>query len=523
MTRKQFGTLLLCFVMLLSFSAYATDTSVRPAERIKFSATSINLPANVSFMNDEIYKKIDELFNFEYDLINITWETWAERDRIWINAGDMPDMLFWDFNLKDYNSYKDQGLIKPLPVDYKEKFPNLAEAMRKTGVADYLQANDPDNLLYMIPNVIYLQPPTETTDLIISPRVIYYRKDWAEKVGITVGDTMTIEQLVELGKAFVEQDPEGNGTGKTIGLSAAQGGVNSIVQAYNSSYNIFHKDETGKYVWGGFEDSTLEGVKRLRDVVATGVIDGDYFTFKGKEHYEKFDTGIAGMFIDGASAANVNERMVSFAANNPDKDPSNCIGLATLVGPDGRFHGQQNILNYWGALLFRPDLDDETFNRILSILDYVTTPEGQRLIHAGIEGVDYTMENGELTIIREKDANGAFVYMGDKYPSYNFFFAKAVLADDWSSRDPSLPVAARERAVNMFRVKEKITDLNSPDYDFIFFKGEKKLRFGLAIDGLITDMVLSKDTIDTLWAMHKAENEAVVNGVIDELNSTLVK
>lgn len=523
MNKRLLRTLLLCIVMVFAFSAHAANVQERPADRIKFSATSINLPANVDFMSDEIYKKFDELFNFEYELISITWETWVERDRIWINAGDMPDMLFWNFNLKDYNSYREQGLIKPLPADYKEKYPNLANAMAKTGVANYLQENDPDNLLYMIPNVIYLVPPTETTDLILSPSVIYYRKDWAEKVGIPVGDTVTIEQLVELGKAFVEQDPEGNGEGKTIGFTATPGNVNAIVQAYNSSYNTFHKTDNGEYIWGGFEDSTLEGVKRLREVFNTGVIDGDYFTFKAKEHYEKFDTGIAGMFIDGASAANVNERLVSFAANNPDKDPSECIGLATLVGPDGRFHGQQNILNYWAALLFPPTLDDAIFDRILSILDYVATPEGQRLIHAGIEGVDYTIDQGELVITREKDENGAFVYMGDKYPSYNFFFTKAVLPDDWSSRDPSLPAAARESAVNMFRVKEKITDLTEPDYDYLFFTGEKLLRFGLSIDGIITDMIVSKEPIDELWAQHLADNKAVVDGVVEELNSNLKK
>lgn len=521
MSRKQLVALLLCLLMACTSTAYASSAQERPADRIKFSATSINLPANVSFMDDPIYKKFDELFNFEYDLISITWETWAERDRVWINAGDMPDMLFWDFNLKDYNAYKDQGLIKALPADYKEKYPHLAAAMEKTGVAGYLQENDPDNLLYMIPNIIYLEPPTETTDLILSPNVIYYRKDWAEKVGIPVGDTMTIDQLVELGKAFAEKDPEGNGAGKTIGFTSTPGGVNAIVQAYNSFYNTFHKGADGKYVWGGFEDSTLEGVKRLREVFGTGVVDPEYFTFKAKEHYEKFDTGIAGMFIDGASAANVNERMVSFAANNPDKNPSDCIGLATLVGPDGKFHGQQNILNYWAALLFSPNLDDAKFDRILSILNYIATPEGQRLINAGVEGVDYKIENGEMIITREKDANGAFVYIGDKYPSYNFFFTKVVLPDDWSSRDPSLPAAARESAVKMFRVKEKATDLIAPDYDFLFFTGEKKLRFSLLIDNLLTDMVISNEPVDDLWAKHLADNEAAVTGVVDELNAAL--
>lgn len=491
-------------------------------KRISFSATSINLPDNVDFMNDDVYKAFDEMFNFEYDLINITWETWAERDRIWINSGDMPDMLFWDFNLKDYNTYKDQGLIKALPADYAEKYPNLASAIGKTGLGDYLRENDPDKLLYMIPNVIYLTPPTETTDLVLDSRVIYYRKDWAEKVGITVGDTITVDQLAELAQAFIEKDPGGNGAGKTVGISATSGNMNGIfVQGYNSFYNAFHKGEDGKYVWGGFEDSTLQGVKTLKKFYDQGVLDKDYFTFKGKEHYDKFDSGLAGIFYDGASAANVNERFVAFSRSNPDIDSSNAIGLATLVGPDNKFHGQQNILNYWAGLLFNPDIEDEKLDRILSILDYVCTPEGQRLIFAGIEGRDYTMNGDELVITREKDENGAFVYIGDLYPSYNFFFTKAVLPDDWSSHDPSLPAEVRDAAVNMFRVKEKNMDLIEPDYDVTLFAGEKKLKFSVAVDNEITNMIVSGQDIDAQWAEFVSNNQQAVTEVVDEINAAL--
>ena len=106
-----------------------TTAADKFAKRIKFSATSINLPENVDFMSDDIYKTFDKKFNFEYELINITWETWAEKNRIWISSGDMPDMVFWDFNLKDYTSYVDQGLVKALPKDYADKYPNLGTVL----------------------------------------------------------------------------------------------------------------------------------------------------------------------------------------------------------------------------------------------------------------------------------------------------------------------------------------------------------------------------------------------------------
>jgi len=536
---KQLLAGILCAVLMVSMSACgtsssgstpnstggtsnATDATDKFDKHITFSATSINLPENVGFMDDDIFKTFNEKFNFSYELTNITWETWDERDRLWISSGDMPDMLFWNFNLKDYKSYSKQGLVKALPANLKEKYPNLAAAMAKTGIADYLQNADSDNNLYMIPNIIYLNPPTETTDIILDPKVLFYRKDWAKEVGIEVGETVTLEQISDLAQAFINEDPGKNGAGKTVGITATPANMDAVfVQSGNAFFDQFYKGKDGKYAWGGFDESTLAGIKNLRKYYEMGIIDADYYAFKGKEHYEKFDSGIAGMFYDGASAANVDERFNAFKRSNPNIDPSEAIGLAVVVGDDGKFRGQQNVINYWAGLLFRPDLDDETMARILSILDYTCTEEGQRLIHCGIEGKDYKMNGDEIVITRNKDDSGNFVSIADLYPSYNFFFTKAVLPDDWSARDPSLPTAVREQAVNMFHVKEKNTDLIEPDYDIVLFDGEKKLKFPLLINDIITEIVVSGDDIDSRWNSFKADNQKTVQEVLDEINASL--
>lgn len=493
-------------------------------KRITFSATSVDLSDDGNYMNDEIYKAFDAKFNFEYKLIPLSWDNWVERDRIWINSGDMPDMMFWNFDFKDYVNFSKQGLIKPLPADYEQKYPNLASAMAKTGLSDYLKTLDPEGRVYMVPNVIYNTPVTETTDLVLDAKVLYYRKDWAQQAGIQLGDTVTAEQIAELGNAFVQQDSGGNGAGRTIGLSSQPYQLYSaFVQTHNSFYNQFHKVDSGQYVWGSAEDSTFEGIKSFAQYFKQGFIDKDYYTFKSKEHYDKFDTGISGMFIDGASAANVNERYQAFAKANPGANPEEAIGLATIVGPDGKFHGQQNILNYWAGEVFNPKIDDETFDRILSILDYIATDEGQRLIFAGVEGKDYKMEGDKLVITREKDEQGNFKYMGDLYPSYYFFYTKIVLPDDWSARDPSLADGVRDTAVKMFRVKEKITDLIPPDYDVMFLSAPNKDKFNISIDDAITQIILEKKDIDTQWADWKKSVQPKVDAVLKEINGALAK
>jgi len=173
--------------------------------------------------------------------------------------------------------------------------------------------------------------------------------------------------------------------------------------------------------------------------------------------------------------------------------------------------------------VFNPKIDDETFDRILSILDYIATDEGQRLIFAGVEGKDYKMEGDKLVITREKDEQGNFKYMGDLYPSYYFFYTKIVLPDDWSARDPSLADGVRDTAVKMFRVKEKITDLIPPDYDVMFLSAPNKDKFNISIDDAITQIILEKKDIDTQWADWKKSVQPKVDAVLKEINGALAK
>ncbi len=118
-------------------------------------------------------------------------------------AGDMPDVMFWDCNYNDYVKYTEQGVLKALPDDYAERYPNLAAALHKTGVEDTLKKAN-DGKLYVIPNVTYQNLPTE---LPIDSTVAIYRKDWAKELGFEVGETITMDRLCELANLMIEEDP----------------------------------------------------------------------------------------------------------------------------------------------------------------------------------------------------------------------------------------------------------------------------------------------------------------------------
>ena len=106
------------------------------SEQVKFSGTFFD--ADNSWKDNDMYKLVADKFNIDMDFVAISWSDWVEKQRIWINSGDMPDVLFWDFNYSDYLNFSDQGLIRELPEGWEEKYSNLYSTVKQSGIYDYL-------------------------------------------------------------------------------------------------------------------------------------------------------------------------------------------------------------------------------------------------------------------------------------------------------------------------------------------------------------------------------------------------
>lgn len=536
---KILSLLLVCFMMLGIFTSCVKDTGKESTDqkgkttevqkeeekkdsenkfekRIKYSATSFDVSEGEDYISDALYKTLSEKFNIEIEFIPLSWDNWVERDRIWINSGDMPDAMFWNFNYADYKNYTSQGLIKQLPADYESKYPNLTKAINRSGIAPYLKQKM-DGKLYMVPHVIYMTPITEDA---IGAQAIYYRQDWAKQLGKNVEDMVTIEELTDLTRTFIEKDPGENGPGKTIGISSTAGGLYDVfIKAYNTYYASFHKVD-GKYVWGPFEESTLEGIKVFSKYFKEGLIDKDYFTIKGKEFNDKFFAGKTGIFAEGCSADNLNGRKSNFSASNPTIDPNEAIAICAVKGPNGKYNGTE-MMNYWSTTIFNPNIDDEKLDRILTLYDYIATPEGQKLINLGIEGKDYKVEGDKIIITREKDEHGNFQHITKTHPSAGYFYTKVVLPDDWSINDPSIPAITRDQVKTLFKEKQKIENLSRIDYDLTFFSAPNKDKFNIDVADAITEIILSGKDVEDAWNEWKNTVEPKVNAVLEEINGAL--
>lgn len=114
---------------------------------------------------------------------------------------------------------------------------------------------------------------------------MWIRKDWLDDLGLEL--PQTLEELETVARAFVEQDPDGNGKADTIGimgtdigdelystfLEATEKGLGSIFYAMNSFPGFFIEGPDGKATYGSILPETKETLALLRDWYSEGLID----------------------------------------------------------------------------------------------------------------------------------------------------------------------------------------------------------------------------------------------------------
>ncbi|MDQ8736784.1 extracellular solute-binding protein [Paenibacillus sp. LHD-38] len=136
-----------------------------------------------------------------------------------------------------------------------------------------------------------------------APSMLWVRQDWLDKLGLQ--PPKNIGELRGMLKAFVEQDPDGNGSADTIGLTgnnvnlSAQGGglhdFKGIFIAFKSYPLTWVKDEAGNTVYGSTMPETKEALAVIRDMYKEGLIDKEFALRKSPE--ELVASGKAGAFF----------------------------------------------------------------------------------------------------------------------------------------------------------------------------------------------------------------------------------
>lgn len=519
---KKLIALLLCGVLALSAlagcgkqpegnpgdSQQKEEDGDKYEKKIFFTMTSVaSLNGNTdNYQEKEIYKYIADKFNIETEVWASGWDISSEKESMWLNSGTMPDVMVWTtFSFASYLNAIDQGLIQALPDGWEEKWPNLAHLTEVSGIAEMLKV---DGKTYAIPHAVFgnfyeCNPK-------VQHNVIYFRKDWAKQVGLDhFGDDHTIT-LAEL-KEYLEKVKEA-GLASMSGIGATSGDMR-MQFAHNAglpAYQPFYESEDG-FKWTGNMDGVTGYIKTMQDWYKAGLIDVDFYNQSATYYENAFKAGQIAAISAGAGAMNIETMRKSYSENFTDRDAYEDVGLANLTAEDGTVYAAEE-LNYWTTSVFNPELDAETMERILDVMDYVSSKEGQITTLTGVPDVHWKYD---------EDGNPVMIEGAEKAEGCDTFILFGYCDDDYSYsglRADLDPRNAKE-AVELQQLKMNGTVFKySGTYDL--HTSDAKTNYSVNIVNKVTEIICDNLDVESEWSSFIENNKAMWEPLLNELNET---
>ncbi|MBQ8952676.1 MAG: extracellular solute-binding protein [Clostridia bacterium] len=222
--------------------------------------------------------------------VEYTWvlDDDAQKDALAVANGDMPDVMLVD--LTTFNMLVESDMIQPLTQAFDENANQYLRDARDTYPEAFAAATVGGELM-AIPDTVPKKQHVYT----------WVRKDWLDKLGLEVPTTM--DDIIAVAKAFIEQDPDGNGENDTIGLPLNT----NIIGRYGSDYmadpianamgsyaRMWYEGEDGKVVYGSVTEETRNALEYLAKLYAEGIFDPQ---FAVREEKELVISGKCGIFF----------------------------------------------------------------------------------------------------------------------------------------------------------------------------------------------------------------------------------
>ena len=237
-----------------------------------------------NYYTDYVYDKHKVRVKYEWVL-----DDDAQKDSLAVINGTMPDVMLVD--LTTFNMLVASDMLAPLTDVFEEHANKYLRDARDTYPEAFAAASVGGELM-AIPNTVPKKQHVYT----------WVRRDWLKKLNLEV--PKTLDDIVAVAKAFIEQDPDGNGEHDTIGLPL---NPDFIIGSYGNDYvadpiaNLFgsyarmwYEQEDGSIIYGSITNETRNALEYLAKLYSDGIIDPQ---FAVREQSELVISGKCGIFF----------------------------------------------------------------------------------------------------------------------------------------------------------------------------------------------------------------------------------
>jgi putative aldouronate transport system substrate-binding protein len=279
------------------FGKYADTVTIRIGQEVDPSDTSLP-PGDTPLENQYTRYVLDQLNIKVEHAFTASPSNYAQKVSLAIASNDLPDAMI--VGPVELRQMYEAGQLEDLTEVYEQyASPAIKRIIQSTGGLALEQVTF-DGKIMAIPSV-QLQAD--------GVHLLWIRKDWLDKLNLE--PPRTIEDLEKAARAFVEQDPDGNGKADTIGLAGPDTskklyanflestnnlyGFDGIFSAFGAYPGYWLKGEDGKAVYGSILPETKEALAKLSEWYAEGLIDPEMGI--REDSGESIVAGKTGMFF----------------------------------------------------------------------------------------------------------------------------------------------------------------------------------------------------------------------------------
>lgn len=231
----------------------------------------------------------------------------------------------------------------------------------------------------------------------------------------------TWDDVYEVLKAFKEAKPDGI---DQVGLSVNDPFWLEMIIAGFTGVNTWYQDEDGTYKSEVYHPKRKEAFEYLHKLYAEGLLDPECYVSRADRPREYFTSGRSGIVYDASQYASCLPYFEETKKNFPEAEVA--IINPVPASPDGVRSHKGIDRGYFGMWCFNKDF--EHVDRVLEMMDWLASDEGNMFVRHGIEGIHYTMD-GDTIVPNveecEKDqfnSNGVTSHYISYFTSIDFTF-----------------------------------------------------------------------------------------------------
>jgi len=390
--KKWLTFLLILFLMIINVvgcestrensnaSSSNGDTSgeeVAKDQPLKITMTLMGGPkTESSWVEKELEKELNVDFNF---IMLPGWEEVKTKINLLMSDPDqMPDVLWWWNDMyKEFQQWVAAGLI----VD-------MMPYLKKHGV-NYLKYYGSDVLFYSYQDGKIYRLPGDVAEPSCMTTII--RKDWLDNLGLNI--PTTLEEYINVLRAFTYNDPDRNGKDDTYGFSGQAREWRSFapfLYPFKADPGNFVVTEDGTVKHGSVLPQVKQALKVIQDCYKEGLIDPTILT--SNDFNEIFVNGKFGSAYRWILYFNPsNNQMRSFKANNPNGE---YIYIEPIKGPDGFSTDEPEDPAGWCYVSITKAAENP--EEVFKVLDRLMSPEIFKLQAFGRENEHYRIVDGMM-------------------------------------------------------------------------------------------------------------------------------